>query len=76
MSLQLHFKPLATQTCTPRAPLRTAWYQTNASIFDGIAIGKVYYTRPIHVGHADVDLKVQKCPCVKHGDVLGKYSHV
>ena len=27
-------------------------------------------------GHADVDLKVQKCPCVKHGDVLGKYSHV
>ena len=26
-------------------------------------------------GHADVDLKVQKCPCVKHGNVLGKYSH-
>ena len=27
-------------------------------------------------GHADVDLKVQKCPCVKHGNDLGKYSHV
>ena len=29
-----------------------------------------------YLGHADVDLKVQKCPCVKHGNVLGKYSHV
>ena len=27
-------------------------------------------------GHADPDLKAQKFPCVKHGNVLGKYSHV
>ena len=27
-------------------------------------------------GHADLDLKGEKFPCVKHGTVLGKYSHV
>ena len=28
------------------------------------------------IGHADVDIKVQKFPYVKHGTVLSKHSHV
>ena len=28
------------------------------------------------LGHADLDLKVLKLPCVKHGIVLSKYSHM
>jgi len=44
----------------------------NIRSFYGVKVSRL----PHNAGHADLDLKIQKCPCVKYETVLGKRSHV